>query len=104
MLARGSGIAAEVIRARGYRTVTAEELDTLGFGPRQCRPGLLLPLHAPDGSSPFAVLRPDHPREVADKVGRVTVIKYELPQGERMRLDCPPVCRAQLADPASRSG
>jgi hypothetical protein len=50
MLAEESGIADEVIAARGYRTVTdAAELRALGFALGQCRPpGLLLPLWTTD--------------------------------------------------------
>jgi len=63
MLREESGISDEVRRARGYRTLTdVKELDALGFSNRQLRqPGLLLPLHATDGSQPFCVYRPDNP-------------------------------------------
>src|SRR5262249_55476868 len=91
----------EVIQARDYRTVTdAKELAVLGFSPKQCRvPGLLLPLHATDGTQPFFVYRPDNPR-VEKKGGKEKSIKYEIPRGGGVRLDCPPSCRPLLADPS----
>jgi hypothetical protein len=108
-LRRGSGIADDVIEARGYRTVTkASELAVLGFSREQCRaPGLLLPLHTTDGSAGMYVYRPDNARVFDDKAGgrladgtyRQRVIKYELPKGAAMRVDCPPACRPLLADP-----
>lgn len=109
MLRQASGISDEVIAARGYRTVTDEaELAALGFAPRQRRtPGLLLPLHTTDGRLGPAIYRPDNPRVVenrrrknADGTHPQQVIKYEQPQGEPVRVDCPPGCQAQLADPA----
>src|SRR5215470_2104855 len=92
-----SGIANEVIQARGYRTVTdVKELSGLGFSKRQLRvPGLLLPLRATDGTQPFCVYRPDTPR--VGKDGKI--IKYELPKNSGVRLDCPPPCQPMLADP-----
>jgi len=106
----GSGITEAVILARGYRTITeANELRALGFAPVQCRaPGLLLPVHTPDGGESLYVYRPDNPRCIEDKSkGRLPdgtypqkVIKYELPKGTGVRLDCPPTCRPMLADPS----
>lgn len=109
-LAVESGISDDVIVARGYRTVDdATELKTLGFAPAQCRPpGLLLPLWTTDGQNGYYIFRPDNPRVVEDRkrgklpdgTYRQRVIKYEQPKGEPVRVDCPPVCRARLADPA----
>lgn len=98
MLRDESGISDEVIVARGARTVTdVKELVALGFSQRQLRqPGLLLPLHGTDGSQPFCVYRPDAPS--LGKDGKA--IKYEIPTGQGVRLDCPPCCRPLLADPA----
>lgn len=97
MLREESGIADAIIEARGYRTITDhKELTRLGFTSRQLRPpGLLLPLHTTDGSQPCSIFRPDHPREKDGKI-----IKYEIPSGQGMRLDCPPWCRSMLADPS----
>src|SRR5262245_1424050 len=80
MLREESGISDSVIEERGYRTITnAKELIARGFSPRQFRvPGLLLPLHAPDGSQPFCVYRPDAPRvEKSRREGKDRVLKYE---------------------------
>jgi hypothetical protein len=97
MLREESGISDEVIAARGYHTITDhKELTALGFSSKQLRvPGLSLPLHTTDGSQPFCVYRPDSPRELSSKI-----IKYEIPKGHGIRLDCPSVCRAMLANPS----
>ncbi len=80
----------------------------LGFTPVQCRaPGLLLPLWTTDGSPGFAVYRPDNPRVHEQKNRRPNpdgtypckVVKYEIPKGQGVRLDCPPTCHRLLADP-----
>jgi hypothetical protein len=108
VLHEGSGITDAVIESRGYRTVTeAKDLSALGFSPAQCRvPGLLLPLHATDGGNGLYIYRPDSPRVHIDKSKREAdgshpnkVIKYEMPKGAGVRLDCPPICQPQLADP-----
>ncbi len=108
MLRTESGLSDEVIAARGYRTITnVKELAALNFAPSQCRvPGLLLPLHTTDGGNGLYVYRPDIPRVRQDKHKRNPdgtfkqhVIKYEIPQGAGVRVDCPPVCRPMLADP-----
>ena len=98
-----------MIAARGYRTIlNANELRELGFARDQCRsPGLLLPVHTPDGQQPLCVYRPDLPRVLDDRrKGRLPdgtypqrVIKYEFPKGQGMRIDCPPLCRSKLGDP-----
>lgn len=109
MLAEASGIADEVITARGYRTVTdAAELEVLGFAPVQRRtPGLLLPLWTTYGQNGAYIFRPDNPRvrenrrkKLADGTYPQAVVKYEQPKGEPVRVDCPPACQPQLADPS----
>ncbi len=106
---KASAISDEVISERGYRTITdPAELKSLGFSEAQSRvPGLLLPLHSTDGQVPFYVYRPDNPRVFDDKKHRnqdgtykQKVIKYEMPKGERMRIDVPPRCRGSLSDPS----
>lgn len=107
-----SAISDDVIAARGYRTIAeSQELEAYGFAPAQRRaPGLLLPLHAPDGSNGHYVFRPDNPRVIEDKrkpknhdgTYHCDVIKYEIPKGDSMRIDCPPPCRAQLGNPKVR--
>lgn len=110
MLREESGISDEVIAARGYRTVTDEkELIPLGFATAQRRaPGLLIPGYGPDGGNSFYTFRPDFARVVEnrrkrepDGEGEPRVIKYETPTGSSLRLDCPPVCLAQIKDPNS---
>jgi hypothetical protein len=94
-----SAISPEVMRERGYRTIMGKaELQQLGFRIFQCRiPGILIPLWAPDGSPAGYQYRPDKPR--LDAKGRP--IKYENAMGEGLRLDVPPGCRSQLANPAN---
>ena len=106
---RKSAINDEIIKARGYRTVTdPAELRQLGFAPGQCRvPGLLLPLHTTDGRNGLNVYRPDNPRVIEEKDKRrnpdstrpCKVIKYEMPKGAGVRLDCPLPCLPKLANP-----
>lgn len=104
---KASAISDEVIKERGYKTITQpDDLLRLGFAPAQCRaPGLLLPLHTTDKTQTFAVYRPDSPRAFDDKKHRnpdgtykQKVIKYEMPKGEKMRLDCPPRCQSDLGN------
>jgi hypothetical protein len=106
---KNSAISDDVIRERGYRTITDKsDLKEIGFSESQLRvPGLLLPLHATDGQIPLYVYRPDNPRVSEDKKQRnqdgtykQKVVKYEMPKGENTRLDVPPRCRAWLADPS----
>ena len=105
---KASAIVDDVIKERGYKTITeAKELRAIGFSDSQIHvPGLLLPLHSTDGKSPLNVFRPDNPRVFEDKKHRnedgtykQKIIKYEMPKGERMRLDVPPRCRPNIGDP-----
>ncbi len=97
-----SGILDTVIAERGYYSVEGKAgtatLRTLGFPRRQALlvPGLVLPVHTTDGQQPLASYRPDQPALGPD--GRVR--KYLLPKGAGVRIDCPPRCRPQLADPS----
>ncbi|MBM3299319.1 MAG: hypothetical protein FJY85_05135, partial [Deltaproteobacteria bacterium] len=63
-LSEGSGISADVIRERGYRSLLGKsELEKLGFTPAQQRaPGILIPLWSVDGKEAGFQFRPDHPR------------------------------------------
>lgn len=101
MLRVGSAISEEVIKTRGYRSVDSpSELAELGFSPGQRRRGLLLPLHTTDGKNSVHVLRPDEPRRLPSKAtGEIKTLKYELPKGCSVRLDCPSVCQPKLKDP-----
>lgn len=97
-LHQGSGIAIDVIRERGYRSVTnSADLAKLGFSKVQCHvPGILMPTWGVDGNPGENIYRPDIPR--MDKRGRH--IKYENAKGSSIRLDCPPRCWAMLSDPS----
>ena len=99
MLLEGSAISCEMITQRGYRTIASKsELSALGFSPVQRRvPGLLLLIHATDGSQPTFQYRPDSPR--TDRQGKF--VKYETPKGSGIRIDCPPSCCAQFGDPST---
>jgi len=104
MLREGSGISEDAIASRGYRTVTdARELEHYGFSRDQRRvPGLLMPVHCTDGTNSLHSYRPDNPREIRSGKGKDykhKILKYELPQGQGVRLDCPPACLSQLGNP-----
>jgi hypothetical protein len=92
-----SGISAEVVKARSYRTVqTKAELKRLGFSDSQFNvPGLLLPIYGPSGEIANYQLRPDEPRIRDGKP-----VKYETPRGSRMVLDVHPFAREKLGDPS----
>jgi hypothetical protein len=103
MLLEESGIAQEVVEARGYCTIGKKaELKRLGFSDTQCNtPGLLIPIHSPTGDIATGDIatyqyRPDLPR--AGKDGRM--IKYETPAGTRMVLDVHPFAREMIGDPS----
>lgn len=106
MLEVDSGISPDVIQARGYRTVTADEARKYGFTGHQARAGLLFPVCPPDGSNGLYMLRPDSPRVIEEKKkGKLPdgtypnkVIKYEWPEGKGLRVDLPPICRPMMGD------
>jgi putative DNA primase/helicase len=97
MLQVESAITPQVIEARGYRSVTADECYKYGITGQQARDGLLLPVYTPDGGNGLYVLRPDNPR--IDKK-KQEPIKYEWPKKTPPRVDCPPVCLPMLKNPA----
>ena len=96
-LSEGSGIAPEVIKERGYRSILGKsELEKIGFTSAQQRaPGILIPLWSVDGKEAGFQFRPDHPRTS----GRDRPVKYESPAGSSNRLDCPPCCQKILGNP-----
>ena len=96
-LSEGSGISADVIKERGYRSLLGKsELEKLGFARAQRRtPGILIPLWGVDSKETGYQYRPDRPR--LDTRGRP--VKYESPAGAGNRLDCPPRCQKILGDP-----
>ena len=98
MLEVESAISLEVIAAGAYHTLNLKkELAELGYSPLQRRvPGLLMPVHATDGSQPTSQYRPDSSRTSRD--GKL--VKYETPRSAGIRIDCSPIVRPQLADPS----
>src|SRR3989304_5037381 len=94
-LSEGSGIAPEVIKERGYRSILGKsDLEKIGFTSAQQRaPGILIPLWSVDGKEAGLQFRPDHPRTS----GRDRPVKYESPAGSSNRLDCPLCCQKILA-------
>jgi len=97
MLLEDSGLSAEIIEARGYRTVEdSRELIELGFGEWQANvPGLLIPIHGPQGSVVAYSYRPDNPR-----LRRGKPVKYEWAKGVSPRLDVPPSIGHVVSDPS----
>lgn len=92
-----SGLSLDLIRERGYKSVLGRKvLEDLGYSKAQRRiPGLLIPLHAPDGSEAGVVYRPDSPRlNNKDKA-----VKYEGVPNSSQRLDVPKRCHPQRGDP-----
>jgi hypothetical protein len=110
MLSIESGISDQMVQERGYRTLTSEgDLVQFGFSPAQRRvPGLLIPRHTTDGKIGLHVYRPDNPRTYEDRSKReadglrpVKVLKYEIPKGAGVRVDCPPSCLKELRNPTT---
>src|SRR5918995_2528710 len=97
MLEIESAITAEVIQARGYRTIEdPEELLNLGYQDYQAiTPGLLLPLYDMWGNISSYQYRPEDPREN----GEGKLIKYETRAGHRQVLDANPILGERLRDP-----
>ena len=96
-LNEGSGISADIIKDRGYRSLLGKvELEKFGFTPAQQRtPGILIPLWSVDSKEAGCQFRPDHPRMNP----RGKPIKYESPTGSSNRLDCPPRCQKMIGNP-----
>lgn len=94
---RASAISVDVIRERGYESVLGKKrLAALGFSRAQQRtPGILIPLHAPDGSPAGYQYRPDRPRLNA----KGKPVKYENLAGSSIRLDVPPSCQKDVGNP-----
>jgi hypothetical protein len=94
-LEHDSAIPAEVIQQRGYATV--QDRQWLREHHLPPLPGLLLPIHGPDGSNGRYQLKPDEPR--LDKKGKPR--KYESQRGLPNVLDVPPRCQERLLDTAT---
>lgn len=88
------GVSDEVADERGYATLSDKaEVSAYDFSGAQLRaPALLVPVFWRK-EEVLHQLRPDAPREVEGKR-----VKYETPQGSRMRLDCPPRVTPLLDD------
>jgi hypothetical protein len=96
MLHKESGIADEIITARGYFTATTKsQVMELGFARSQALvPALMLPVRNVTGEVALYQARPDRPRIKDGKA-----VKYETPAGATMALDVPPTVRHLIADP-----
>ena len=96
-LIEASAILPEVAIARGYSSV-ADPKDLIGLlGKVQQRaPGLLIPTFTVYGERGFCQYRPDDPR-VDLRSGRR--IKYEIPSGVKMAIDCPPCTLEHIRNP-----
>lgn len=98
MLRDESGIADEVIAARGYRSIDDPgDLQDLGFSKAQARtaPVMAIPIWDVHRQQISWQIRPDHPRQLQS--GKV--FKYEIRKGDRLILDVPPTVHPLLADP-----
>ena len=60
----GSGVDPRVIARRGYRSVTAAEVEAMGFAPSQCRPGWFAPTWTLAGVPLGGFLKPNEPRNL----------------------------------------
>lgn len=96
-LREGSGLSDDVIKARGYETVTDKKrLKSLGFAGFQCRvPSLLIPLYAANGEVVGHQIKPKKPRVNGETK---KAVKYEPPSGSKMVVDVPPGAAAALAE------
>jgi hypothetical protein len=100
MLLEDSGIASDVVQARGYRSVHRKiALTEKGFSRNhQNVPGLLIPIYGTTGEISLYQYRPDEPR--IGKDGKV--VKYVTPAESKMVVDVHPSVRDQLDDPSVR--
>jgi putative DNA primase/helicase len=96
VLLEGSAIYPEVVAERGcYTTTIKADLERKGFSRnQQLVPGIVFPIHGPDGEEKFHFLRPDSPRYKDGKPH-----KYEFPRGQSMAMDVPPRCKKDIDDP-----
>jgi len=92
MLLEESGIAPEIAAERGYRTAGRSGVPE-AFRRYQRRPGLLVPMYSPDGTTTSHQLRPDAPRVRDGKT-----VKYETAGGSRCIIDVHPRMRGAAGD------
>lgn len=90
----GSAIDPAVIARRGYRTVDANELRSLGFAPQQCLPGYFQPIWTTAGVQVGGLLKPDKPR--TGEKGKP--LKYEAALGSAPLLDIHPGAQPLVRD------
>ena len=106
MLTQESGITAEVIAERGYRSIDGASgytaLKALGYSKQQATPssGLLLPLHTTDGSSlsPSTGLTNHNQMPTADRKSTCS------PKGQGSSLIVPLAVSRPWQTPVCRSG
>jgi len=67
MLFEESGISPEVAAERGYYTARRRSEVPAAFKDYQRKPGLVVPMHSPDGATAGYQLRPDRPRKDGPK-------------------------------------
>ncbi len=73
MLFEESGISLDVAEERGYYTARIRSEVPEAFAGYQRKPGLIVPMHSPNGETVGYQLRPDRPRKGGPK--------YETPGG-----------------------
>lgn len=97
MLVEESAISPEVIKERGYLSVTnPSELAACGFTKSQQRSGLLIPIRGTSGEIEAYQLRSDVPR----LTDRGKQRKYEWPYNHPLILDIPSQVHPVLGDPS----
>ncbi len=97
---KASAISIEVIKERGYRSISnKDDLEAAGFYDKQRRPGLLIPNFGVDGKPTYNTLRPYSPRVIKRKDKADRAIKYEHPKDTLLRLDVHPRSVKYLKDP-----
>jgi hypothetical protein len=97
---QASAISIDVIKERGYRSISIkEDFEAAGFNGKQQRPGLLIPNYGVDGSRIYCTLRPDSPRIIKRNGKTDRAIKYEHPKDTLQHFDVHPRSRKNLKDP-----
>ena len=92
-----SAITDEVIAARGWESITAEQAEKYGFAAEQKRSGLLVPSWGPDKELKGHQLRADDPRLRDGKP-----VKYDTPFGQGNFLDINPLMVESVKTPGSQ--
>lgn len=95
MLEVDSAISPEVIAARGYASVEADDERLQAFAEPQRRAGLLVPGWDIYGESLPGQIRPDNPR-IIQRGDKQVELKYESPRGARAYVDVHPLVRDRV--------